>query len=191
MRSGTLAYEPELKPPPLAVSIRAMRLEDLEQVFAIEVASYAYPWPIQCFADELTKNNYARYIVAESEGQVVGYAGQWMIGDESHITNIAVDFGFRRRGVAEQMLVDQIEYSLENRIVAIFLEVRRYNIPAQRLYARYRFIPTRVRERYYRDNEEDAIEMRAECETDQRFLPNFHRRREELRNSLKDSGSGR
>jgi [ribosomal protein S18]-alanine N-acetyltransferase len=179
-----LAFEPEQKPAPLPVLIRDMTLSDVPEVFAIEVSAYPLPWPIQCFIDELTKNNFARYYVAVTGGQVVGYAGQWAIADEGHITTIAVDYGFRRRRVAEQLLVSQIEYSLERRASAIFLEVRRYNIPAQRLYARYRFIPVRVREHYYQDNLEDAVEMRAECIADERFIPNYLRHRRELHEAL-------
>ncbi|MFA6451530.1 MAG: ribosomal-protein-alanine N-acetyltransferase, partial [bacterium] len=74
--------------------------------------------------------------------------------------------------------------SLDRRAAAMFLEVRRYNIAAQRLYSRYRFMPVRVRERYYQDNCEDAIEMRAECVEDERFIPNFFRYRDELYASL-------
>ena len=179
-----MAFEPEQKPQPIPVLIRDMTLADIPYVYSIEVASYPLPWPIACFVDELTKNDYARYFVAVSEGQVIGYAGQWAISDEGHITTIAVDYGFRRRRVAEQLLVSQMEYSLDHRAAAIFLEVRRYNIAAQRLYSRYRFMPVRVRERYYQDNCEDAIEMRAECRDDERFIPNFLRRRGELHKAL-------
>jgi [ribosomal protein S18]-alanine N-acetyltransferase len=164
--------------------MRPMTLGDLEQVYAIEIASYAMPWPLSCFIDELTRNRYSRYTVSESEGQVVGYCGVWMISGEGHITNVAVDFGFRGRRVAEQLVVDAIGYMLEERATAIFLEVRRYNLAAQRLYTRYRFMPSRVREGYYQDNFEDAIEMRVESTADERFLSNFRRRSRELLDSL-------
>ena len=159
-------------------------MSDLERVYEIELASYPSPWPLQSFVDELTRNNYAYYMVAENAGGIVGYAGMWLISGEAHITNIAVDPAYRRRGIAEQLLVRQIEHSLEHRATAIFLEVRRYNIPAQRLYTRYRFTPTQVREKYYQDNQEDAIELRAEDLGGDRFISNFRRRRRELLDSL-------
>jgi [ribosomal protein S18]-alanine N-acetyltransferase len=161
-----------------------MTIPDLEQVYAIEISSYAQPWPLSCFFDELTRNSYARYTVAELEGQVVGYAGQWIIAGEAHITNIAVDFGFRRRRIAEQLLIDALDHALKQRAFAVFLEVRRYNIAAQRLYTRYRFMPIRVRESYYADNQEDAIEMRVESTEDERFLSTYRRCRRELFESL-------
>ena len=170
----------ETKEPPLAVNLRAMKLADIDQVFMIEVASYAHPWPMSYFIDEITKNSYARYIVAEIGGQIVGYCGMWLMAGEAHITNIAVDFGFRRRKVAEQLIVDTIGHALDHHAETIFLEVRRYNLAAQRLYARYLFRPTRVREAYYQDNFEDAVEMRVESTSDEKFLLNFMRRRAEL-----------
>lgn len=179
-----MALRSEKQNPPLPVLIRGMKLPDLEQVYAIEIASYAQPWPMSCFYDELTRNHYARYTVAEHEGQVVGYAGQWIIAGEAHITNVAVDFGFRRHRIAEQLLIDTIDYTLEQRAFAIFLEVRRYNLAAQRLYTRYRFMPFRVRESYYADNREDAIEMRVESTEDERFLSNYRRCRRELFDAL-------
>lgn len=179
-----MELKPDTKPEPLPVLIRDMRVEDVMEVYAIEYASFPFPWPVQSFIDELTKNNYARYIVAASDEQVIGYSGQWAITGEGHITTIAVDYGYRRRRVAEQLLVNQIDFSLGRRSETMFLEVRRYNLPAQRLYARYRFLPVRVRDRYYRDNEEDAIEMRAEFVADERFMPNFQLRRRELFESL-------
>lgn len=38
----------------------------------------------------MTRNACARYIVAEEDGAVLGYAGAWLILDEGHITNVAV-----------------------------------------------------------------------------------------------------
>ncbi len=172
------------KKEPLAVLIREMRIEDVEHVYAIETTAYPSPWPIECFIGELTSNNFSRYFVAESEGQIIGYAGIWVIGDEAHVTNVAVDPWFRCRKVAEQLLLYLIEYSLACGVRSMFLEVRRFNIAAQRLYTRYRFVPTRVREKYYQDNLEDAIELRVEDTAERRFMENYQRRRAKLAAAL-------
>ena len=70
--------------------VRRMTLEDVPQVHAIETATFPTPWSEQSFIDEMTKNVCARYMVAEEDGQVIAFAGAWMILDEGHITNIAV-----------------------------------------------------------------------------------------------------
>ncbi len=169
---------------PLAVEIREMRLDDLDHVYCIETSAYSNPWPFQSFVDELTRNHWSRYIVAESEGQIRGYAGMWLIAGEAHITNIAVDFSFRRRMVGEQLLLRLIEIALAEECFSMFLEVRRYNLPAQRLYSRYRFKPIRVREKYYQDNLEDAIELRVEDTASSDFADACRARRAALTAAL-------
>lgn len=169
----------------LRVSIRRMLESDLEDIYPIELASYTSPWPLECFEGELRVNMMARYIVSETEKLgVVGYAGQWVAADEAHITTIAVRPELRRRKVAEQMLVHQMEHALRERVETIYLEVRRHNLPAQKLYSRYRFFPVRVRERYYSDNGEDAIELRVPDTREERFLENFIEQRRELKRKL-------
>ena len=79
------------------VVIRRMRMGDLDAVAAIENATFARPWSRESFRQELERNVAARYLVAETDGKVVGYAGAWIILDESHITNIAVLNGYREK----------------------------------------------------------------------------------------------
>ena len=78
-----------------ACEIRRMTLDDLDAVVAIEAATFPTPWSRHSFEQELTRNVAARYLVAVLDGQVIGYAGAWIILDESHITNIAIAEAFR------------------------------------------------------------------------------------------------
>ena len=71
--------------------VRRMTVEDLDAVTTIEAATFAMPWSRKSFEQELTRNVAARYLVAELDGKVIGYAGAWIILDESHITNIAIE----------------------------------------------------------------------------------------------------
>lgn len=81
-----------------ACEIRRMTLDDLDAVVAIEAATFPTPWSRHSFEQELTRNVAARYLVAVLDGQVIGYAGAWIILDESHITNIAIAEAFRGNG---------------------------------------------------------------------------------------------
>ena len=83
--------------------IRRMRLKDLDEVAALEKATFARPWSRESFRQELTRNVAARYLVAEEDGRVIGYAGAWIILDESHVTNIAVAENARGRGIGRRM----------------------------------------------------------------------------------------
>ena len=79
------------------VKIRRMILEDVDGVHGIECSSFPRPWKRQDFVREMTENACARYLVAEENGCVIGFAGAWIVLDEAHVTNIAVRRD--RRGV--------------------------------------------------------------------------------------------
>lgn len=140
--------------------IRAMTLTDLPAVHAIESESFLTPWSYDAFVEELTSNKaVARYIVAEIDGTVAGYGGMWLVVDEAHITNIAVDSRFRRQGVGLAVTSGLIGLARELGIRYMTLEVRRSNAAAQVLYRRLGFVDVGYRKRYYEDNNEDALIM--------------------------------
>ena len=139
--------------------IRRMRTEDLDEVTALENATFATPWSRESFRQELERNVAARYLVAETDGRIIGYAGAWIILDESHITNIAVAEAYRGRGVG-RMLTEALLQLLSNLGAAYAtLEVRVSNERAQNLYRSLGFVSVGKRKRYYEDNQEDALLM--------------------------------
>ena len=135
---------------------RRMTLEDVPQVHEIELKTFHTPWSYQSFVDEMTTNKCARYIVAEEDGKVLGYAGAWLIFEEGHITNIAVDEAMRGRGIGAGVTKALMQYAANMGVQYMTLEVRRSNIVAQNLYKKMGFIELGVRKRYYEDNGEDA-----------------------------------
>ena len=142
--------------------IRRMRREDLDAVTAIEAATFAIPWSRESFRQELERNVAARYLVAEADGQVIGYAGAWVILDESHITNIAVAEAYRGRGIGKQLTQALLQYLSNLGACYATLEVRVSNLRAQNLYKALGFVSVGKRKRYYEDNGEDAFLMVCE-----------------------------
>ena len=108
---------------------------------------------------ELESNPRAFYIVAELDGEVVGYAGLWIIGDEGHITNVAVKPGFRNRKIGEGIFGVMIDFTSGEGIAHHTLEVRKSNVPAINLYEKFGFRTEGVRKKYYQNNGEDALIM--------------------------------
>ena len=141
------------------MNIRRMTLADVEAVQAIEQATFAMPWSLQSFRDEMERNACARYLVAEDNGQVVGYAGAWMIFEEAHITNVAVEKNRRGQGIGRALMVALMQYAANLGVQYMTLEVRRSNLTAQALYQSLGFIQLSVRKHYYEDNGEDALLM--------------------------------
>ena len=142
--------------------IRFMRLKDVDAVAAIEQATFARPWSRESFRQELTRNAVARYLVAEEEGKILGYAGAWVILDESHITNIAVLEEARGRGIGRKLTSGLLQILSNLGAVYATLEVRVSNVRAQNLYKSLGFISVGKRKRYYEDNNEDAYLMVCE-----------------------------
>ena len=145
-----------------SIEIRRMQPEDIDAVTAIENATFARPWSRESFRQELERNVAARYLVAETHGQVVGYAGAWIIMDESHITNIAVAEAFRGRGIGKQLTQALLQYLSNLGACYATLEVRVSNERAQNMYRSLGFVSVGKRKRYYEDNQEDAFLMVCE-----------------------------
>ena len=142
--------------------IRFMRLKDVDAVAAIEEAAFARPWSRESFRQELTRNAVARYLVAEEDGQVLGYAGAWVILDESHITNIAVRADAQGRGLGRKLTAELLQILSNLGACYATLEVRVSNERARNLYQSLGFVTVGKRKRYYEDNNEDAYLMVCE-----------------------------
>ena len=137
--------------------IRRMTLADVDGVHAIEEATFPRPWPREDFVKEMTQNACARYLVAEQAGEIVGFAGAWIVLDEAHITNIAVARARRGQGVGKALTRGLLQYAANLGVVYATLEVRRSNGVAQGLYKGLGFVYVGLRKRYYEDNGEDAF----------------------------------
>ncbi len=141
------------------VRIRKMVPRDIEAVMEVEHRCFSVPWAKDAFLLEIEKNRFARYLVAELDGLVIGYGGLWMIIDEAHITNIAIHPDYRGNGYGNKIVQGLIDIVRKEGIIKLTLEVRRSNIVAQELYKKFGFIAAGVRPGYYQDNQEDAIIM--------------------------------
>jgi ribosomal-protein-alanine N-acetyltransferase len=138
-----------------------MTTADIENVIAIERASFQFPWSTRFFLDEL-KVECARSILAEVEGRIVGYVLFWFLPEEVDIHNIAVHPDFRRQGIGRLLLEQVVAAARHQDRVRVTLDVRFSNVPAQNLYRSFGFVPRGLRKGYYSDNGEDALVMALE-----------------------------
>jgi [ribosomal protein S18]-alanine N-acetyltransferase len=143
----------------MGYSFRFMTEEDIDQVLVIEHKSFTLPWSRDAFINELTKNQFAVYLVLEADDAVIGYCGAWIVVDEAHVTNIAVLPEYRGRKLGEALMKKMMEAAKELGAVTMTLEARVTNIAAQSLYRKLGFQNGGIRKNYYTDNQEDAIVM--------------------------------
>jgi ribosomal-protein-alanine N-acetyltransferase len=110
------------------------------------------------FAGELAKPS-SVCLGAFQGADMLGYLIVARYVDAWHIMNVAVDEGFRGRGIAHGMLERLFELTAGDVERGYTLEVRVSNETAIDLYKRLGFVETGVRRGYYTDNREDALIM--------------------------------
>ena len=104
----------------------------------------------------LNTNPYYKCLVYEEKG-ILGVIVFEEIYERIELDYIIVDNSYRRRGIASKLMDFLIEYSNNNNIINITLEVNENNLSAINLYKKYRFEVVSRREKYYKDK--DAILM--------------------------------
>lgn len=142
--------------------MRAMGLQDVDGVLAIEQAVQPYPWSRGNFVDALS-SGYLCY-VDDVQGELRGFVVLMPGVGEAELLNIAVAAAHQRRGLGEKMLGRIFEIAAAQHLDRIFLEVRASNLPAIALYRRAGFGQVGLRRGYYRNaaGSEDALVMACE-----------------------------
>jgi [ribosomal protein S18]-alanine N-acetyltransferase len=144
-------------------TIRKMTVEDVPAVAQIDLISFSLPWPEHSFRYEVADNRVARCLVAETDDKrVVAMIVSWIVVDEIHIATIATHPDFRRQGLAGRLLTETLKEADAAGVQRAFLEVRARNEAAQAMYRKFGFAVTGRRQKYYKDNGEDAILMTLE-----------------------------
>ncbi|MGX1433866.1 [ribosomal protein S18]-alanine N-acetyltransferase [Cytobacillus horneckiae] len=142
-----------------SITFRLMKEQDIDDVLKVEHESFSVPWSREAFYNEITKNQFAAYIVIEENGQVIGYSGTWVVTDEAHVTNVAILPQYRGRKLGEAMMKKLMEIASELGAKTMTLEVRVTNEVARKLYRKLGFQDGGIRKNYYTDNQEDALIM--------------------------------
>jgi [ribosomal protein S18]-alanine N-acetyltransferase len=145
---------------------RRMMLADLDAVMTIEEVSFPTPWSAGTYRREIERSRYGSYwVVSPGEGAnsaappLLAYGGMWCMGEEAHVTTIAVHPQWRQRGLGEWTLLHLIGVARARGAEVITLEVRESNEAAIRLYRKLGFQKVGRRRGYYIDAREDALLM--------------------------------
>jgi [ribosomal protein S18]-alanine N-acetyltransferase len=141
-----------------------MILADVEAVGVLEPLCFPAPWPASTYRHELRFNRLGFYWVIRPEQgatdslpPLLAYGGYWLMKPEMHIVTVASHPEWRRRGLAEWLLLEMLAQARSQGAEEATLEVRATNRNAQALYYKLGFQQVGLRKRYYRDNGEDAL----------------------------------
>lgn len=142
------------------IILRSATAADIPEVAALEQVCYSDPWPASAF-DALPGNERIFFAVAlQGDGLVVGYVVAWYVLDEAELANLAVAPPARGRGVGTVLLDSMLRDAEDRGITSIYLEVRRSNAGALKLYRSRGFEQVGMRKQYYRTPAEDALILR-------------------------------
>jgi len=145
------------------VALRPMTHADLPAVLGLEHALFGEEaWTEGMLASELGGVASGRYyLVAEDDGEVIGYAGLLTPGGgQADVLTMAVTEQRWGRRVGATLLDALISEAARRGCTEVFLEVRIDNERAQRLYAGRGFTEIGVRRGYYQPSGTDALVMR-------------------------------
>lgn len=133
--------------------------EDLDEIVKIENESHLTPWTKKNFIDSNNANNLFK--VLKNENDIIGYYIALFVEDECQLLNITVRLGLQKKGFGQLMLKNLFTDCRKKNAINIFLEVRKSNNAAIRLYEKNGFNEIGVRNNYYKNKEgkEDAILM--------------------------------
>ncbi|MDE2450853.1 MAG: ribosomal protein S18-alanine N-acetyltransferase [Gammaproteobacteria bacterium] len=155
-----MAIAPELLDAAPEIRIRPMTDADVAAVFAIERASYQFPWSEGIFRDCLRVGYVCRVLTLGNE--VIGYGVMSVGAGEAHVLNLCVADSYRCRGLGRRMLAYLLERGVAAGMSEAFLEVRPSNTAAIRLYQAIGFEQVGMRRGYYQavGGREDAAVLR-------------------------------
>lgn len=145
------------------ILVRSATRADIDAVYAIECDSFTDAWSRSSFEFLLTSDAHV-FTVATLGDRVVGYAVWSAIPPEGELCDIAVEGMVRGQGIGGRLIGDFLGYARDRGVGTIYLEVRRSNDAAARLYEKYGFHPIGIRKNYYSSPREDAIVMCREEE---------------------------
>lgn len=139
------------------VTIRPMASSDLDEVAQIESEIYDYDiWTRESFQEEVELKKHAHCFVLTDNEVIAGYIVVWFYAGELHIGNVGIGSAFRRKGLGKELIRFILAHFPEAE--SAYLEVKKTNSPAIRLYEQFGFSALMERRAYYNDGS-DALVM--------------------------------
>jgi [ribosomal protein S18]-alanine N-acetyltransferase len=137
--------------------LRAMTLDDLDDVMINEASSYSHPWSRGIF-DDCIKSGYECFVFIVDE-KVVGHSILSVAVGESHLLNVCINPAVQSRGFGRQLVQHIVSRAISRGAATVFLEVRPSNLIAFKLYESLGFQEIGLRKDYYpaENGREDAL----------------------------------
>ena len=144
------------------MNIRKMKDTDIAAVSRIEKLTHIQPWSENVLTD-CYHSDYLCLVAEENDYQkeVRGYIILSQVLDEAHLLNLCVSLKYQGFGLGRELTARGIKEVVKRGARKMFLEVRRSNMRAIRLYESFGFSEIGIRTNYYQGSSlsEDAVVM--------------------------------
>jgi ribosomal-protein-alanine N-acetyltransferase len=134
-----------------------MGVNDLEEAYKIEREVNPSPWKYETFLSSFEVGH--KGLVCKHNSEIIGFIIFSPINPEAHILSISVTKKIQSKGIGTLLLQSMLDQCKAMNYKKIFLEVRTSNIQAINFYQKFGFIKDAIRDKYYKDNSEDALLM--------------------------------
>ena len=124
-------------------------LKYLDDIIKIERSLFEQPWSEIHFRKDL-KHKASYNVVCIEDLNCIGYLFGYLVKDEFHLNNIAIDQKYQQQGFGSKMINFVIDDLKNKRINRIMLEVRCDNYSAIKLYDSFGFNKVSIRKDYYK-----------------------------------------
>lgn len=139
---------------------------DLAALIQLELQAQTHPWSEKLMAATLVSD---RVFIIRDGARIIAYAAFNCVLDETTLLNTTVAPDYRRRGLAQHLLLQALHELQQQGAKTCFLEVRESNLAAIELYRKMAFSEVGVRKNYYpcdaqthNKSREDAVLMTKE-----------------------------
>ena len=108
--------------------------------------------------EDMQNKNYIYFVLKDKEkNNILGYIAISYVLDTIDILSIVIKKDYQKKGFGSILLEYVIEFSKNNDVSSILLEVRSSNLPAIKFYEKYNFEKINTRKKYYSNPVEDAL----------------------------------
>lgn len=121
--------------------IRPAMQADMPAALAVDQAAFDWTWRYGPRGLARMWKLMSHIIVAEQDGQIVGYAGGDVNSYSAHIVRLAVHPACQRHSIGAALLAHIIRAFWADGVPAITLNTQIDNVPSQKLYRRFKFRP--------------------------------------------------
>lgn len=143
--------------------VQKLNYEDIPAILKIQEETNLSFWSGDDYARIIGSEEY-RCLIIKRESRITGFISMRLIKSDYsvEIINIAVLPEMRKSGLGQKLFSEMLNSYLDNNLEAIFLEVRKSNLPAISFYKKNDFAVVGERRDFYRNPPENALIMRRD-----------------------------